>query len=104
MDSLEKIKYLTHYLELARFAQAKKFLIIATIVLAVLIILRIIMKDFQQLKATKKLVTFLLIAAIIIWFGVLINFIYRYYPVYLYENDYNAWYRKVLDDTIKTMK
>ncbi len=104
MDSLEKIKYLTHYLELARFTQAKKLIIIASVVLGILIIIRIILKDFQQLKSTKKLVTFLLITAIIIWFALLINFIYRYYPVYLYDNDYNTWYRKLLDDTIKGMK
>lgn len=101
---MDEYYYLYRELELIYFSRAQKYLVIAAIVLAILLVLKIVLKDFDKLKSTKKLINIFFIIAI----GALaITFIYfcvRYYPVYLYQHDNTAWEMRILDKVIKAME
>ena len=51
---MDEYYYLYRELELIYFSRAQKFLIIAAVVLAILFVLRIVLKDFDKLKSTKN--------------------------------------------------
>ena len=103
MDYVEKIYYLNHAIEELSFSQAKKVLLIISIVFIVLLLLSIVLKDFVKLKNTKKLIRVLLIFCIIAELTAVGNCAYRYYFVYQYENHYNDWQIRILDESIKKM-
>lgn len=88
---MDEYYYLYRELELIYFSRAQKFLIIAAVVLAILFVLRIVLKDFDKLKSTKKLINFFFIIAIAAFAITFIYFCIRYYPVYLYQHDNSAW-------------
>lgn len=101
MDSFfDELYDLNALLEAVKYGIAKKYLLIASIVLGILIILSIILKDFDKLANTKKLLKIFLITSAIAEVVVLVNFFYRFYFVYQYEHNRTGWEISIIEKTL----
>lgn len=101
MDNFfDELYDLNSLLEAVKYGIAKKYLLIASIVLGILIILSIILKDFDKLANTKKLLKIFLITSAIAEVVVLVNFFYRFYFVYQYEHNRTGWEISIIEKTL----
>jgi hypothetical protein len=78
---------------LINFYQAKKWIIIIGIIFAVLVIAKIVLKDFNKdkLRNTNKLINILFIISLVALIIIGVYTIYRYIPVNKYETDRTGW-------------